>query len=443
MKHPRLRIKRSRLAWLLAPPALWALLVTAIPTEWARSRLVTRLSGVTGKSVRLERVRLGMFGGVRLENLEIGEADSLDDPWLRVTNLRVNLHLLNILLGRCQPSKFQANQVSLRIHRRANGSFEFGNLLITLGPHPSASSEAGNEPARSRGLKAEALATVDISPIEFTVHNGQLSLIDEPSRTRLEFTQIESRGSWDSQNAVIEQFRGQLNGGKIALVVQLDRSAESPAFEGQARAEGVALSDGMGVVGYLVPLMSQAPSSGNSRLDMNVYFRGQGSTRKEIRQSLVGQGTVRLEPIQLDGSRAIAELASLFDLPSSVQVGSVSSQFMIGDGRVTSKQLTLNLGQIPFVLSGWTDFDGRLDYRIRSEGLTSKLSVEARSFLAELPIDLDDLLKLRIQGNLDDLAVTVNSPSRSSGSRDDSSRDASDRVRLRELGHRLRDRILR
>src|SRR4051794_8464321 len=86
---PRLRLRlrlrrrpgRRLLAMLLVPPALWALLLAIVPTDWARARLVARLEQATGRAVRLEGLRLGFCGGVRLRNLEIGEPEAVADPW--------------------------------------------------------------------------------------------------------------------------------------------------------------------------------------------------------------------------------------------------------------------------------------------------------------------------------------------------------------------------
>jgi hypothetical protein len=430
MKHPRLRLRRRLLAWLVLPCALWGLILALVPTEWARARLEGRLGQAIGKTVRLGAVRLGVLGEVHLRDLEIGESAALADPWLRVDDLRINLHLLNILSGQCVPTRVNAEGVNLRVHRNQDGSLEFGSLLASSN-------------ARSTSVRAQQPARLKGCSIEFVVQNGHLSLTDEPSQTRLEFHKIESQGTWDHRRAVIQKFRSELQGGEVELVAQLDRSSEPALFEGQLRAKGVALGDSMGALSYLIPVLSQASGAVDGRLDINLYVRGEGTTRAEIRRSLVGRGTVGVEPIRLDGSKVLTELASVVDLPNSTQLGSIHSQFTLANGRVISDQLTLNVGHVPFVLTGWTDFDGRLDYRVRHEGLTGKLSTEARSFLADLPIDLNDLMNLRVRGRLNDLVVTMDDPTRSSGSKENASRHADDRARLRELGRRLRDRILK
>src|SRR5205823_2057626 len=88
MKRPRWKRLRWLALLLLAPPALWGLVLAVIPTGWAKARLVAQLQQATGQPVRLGSLRMGPLGGVRLGNLEIGEPVLGDAPWLRVATLR-------------------------------------------------------------------------------------------------------------------------------------------------------------------------------------------------------------------------------------------------------------------------------------------------------------------------------------------------------------------
>src|SRR4051794_19064926 len=95
--RPRRRFRRRLLVLCLAAlPALWALILVLIPTDWARARLVERLRAATGQPVRLGALRLGFFGGLKLRDLEIGESAARSSPWLHATELRLNLSLLQV-----------------------------------------------------------------------------------------------------------------------------------------------------------------------------------------------------------------------------------------------------------------------------------------------------------------------------------------------------------
>ena len=177
----------------------------------------------------------------------------------------------------------------------------------------------------------------------------------------------------------------------------------------------------------------------------NLYVRGRGMTRHAMRRSLVGQGAIGLNPIRLDGSKLLAELASLVEMPADARVGSVKTDFAIKAGRVETDNLTINVTKLPIVMTGWTDFDGRLDYRVRSESLTDRIPGKARSVLSDLSIDVNQLACLRVRGTLDALRVSVDDAGAldaMTGGRDPARR-CDERQRLRDLSRRVRDRILR
>ena len=103
MNGPRFRLARRFLGLVLVPPLLWAAILWVVPTGWARDLLVDQLRQATGRPVRLDALRFRALGGVRLENLQIGETAEDPDPWLRVAALRVDLNLAQLLSGRLRP----------------------------------------------------------------------------------------------------------------------------------------------------------------------------------------------------------------------------------------------------------------------------------------------------------------------------------------------------
>ena len=123
----------------------------------------------------------------------------------------------------------------------------------------------------------------------------------------------------------------------------------------------------------------------------------------------------------------------------------VESDFVIRDRRVRTDNLTVNVGKTPVVLSGWTDFDRRLDYRIQVDRLAQRLPSKAREVLADLEIDLKGLSILNVRGTLDAVEVAVDRRpmAQQRGVAPNPDRRLDDRRRLQDLSRRLRDRILR
>jgi AsmA protein len=433
MKRPRIPLR-----WLLAlcvllllPALLWALLLAVVPTDWARQRFAARMSEATGRSVRIATVRVGAFGGIYLTGLEIGAPGEANDPWLKVASAYINVSPWQLICRQVEPTATVVRGIELRVLRRADGTLELHDLI--------------------RGVESRADAESDTCPcplsrLDLRIRGAVVTVIDVPTRTRLEFHDLDGRAVSEGRNITIQELRGTLNGGNFALAAQLDRSTRTPTFEGHLRAQRIALGQGMNALRYLVPVLASRSDSLDGALDIDLYLRGEGATRARLRETIVGNGSVSLDPILLDGSRLLDELAAVVDVPAQRRVGSIKSNFTIKQGRIISDDLTVSLAKVPIVLQGWTDFDGTLNYRMRGENLIERLPGKARELLADLSIDSRDLSALRVEGAVDAPQVTMGGVPLGVGpadGRDEVPSPGDDRQRLRELGRRLRDQILR
>ena len=429
MKCPKPRHLRW-LGLLLIPPALWGVVLAIAPTDWAKNRLVARLEVATGRAVRLEALRLGTFGGVRLRGLEIGERGQGREPWLRAEELRIDANLLSLVRGSHDPKEVEAFGVALRIHRRADGGFEFNDLLRTA-PRPE--DATGSNPGE--------LASESTCSVNFRLRGGKISVLDDPTGTHLQLADIEAKGTWQRHRATIQEMKGLLNGGTFELSAQLDREADGPSFEVQARAADVALDSGMDALGYLLPVLAGMPEDLDGKIGLDLYLRGRGASAATLGRTLVGRGDIAIDPIRLDGLPLVADLGRVVRLPEGRGSGSIRSDFEIQKGRITSKDLTVTVAGVPITLAGWTDFDGRVDYRVRPEALAQRLPPGVQGLLSDLSIKATDLAALRVQGTVDDLKMTIDGVA--VGGKGDPAHPQDDRARLREISRRLKQRLLR
>jgi AsmA protein len=415
---------------ILAPVLLWLAVILVAPTGWAKRRVVAVLESRSGRSVGLERLSVCPLGGVRLTNLEIGAPDGWDDPWLKVGELRLNLGLFQILLGRLEPTRLEADLVRLRVLRRKDGSLELADLLRPVsGPTTGSTGRAADRTAARQ--------------IAFQVRHTSVTVIDEPTESRFQFEDVEGDGECDGARIAVEQLRGIVNGGPFRLAAQLDRTAHALLLEAQFRADGVKLDQGMRVLRYVVPVLAGAPSGLSGRLQTDLYVQGRGTTWAELSQSAVGQGVILLKEIDLEGAPLVAELSKLAELAGPNRLATIHSDFIVKDRRITTDHLTLNIARIPLTMSGWTDLDGRLEYRVKLAGLGERLPSRARRILGDLNLDVGSLTSLTLHGTLNQVMVQVNGLSIDTGLMQESGPRRDDRERLRMLGRQLRDKILR
>jgi hypothetical protein len=219
------------------------------------------------------------------------------------------------------------------------------------------------------------------------------------------------------------------------------------AFEVEYRAEGVELGVGMKAFAYLVPLTAVRNTRTHATGELNLVgtIRGFADDAKPPLDSLNGQGEIHLSGLDLDGSKLYNEVRAAIPVPTRGGVGSLRGTFVLADRRVKSGDTVLRIGEFPITLSGWSDFDGKLDYTIRCEKLTKavnriagKLPPEALELLSDLPLDdLGSLAEVRVTGSIDAPNVKAAEGNLPLG------RTPSDREKLKKVGRRFLERTLR
>ena len=412
----------------LTPLLIWSLVVVVAPTNWARSRVIAALERSSGRSVDLSRLTLCFGGGLDLEALRIGAPGSKADPWLTAEKVHLDLGVFRLLCGRLDATSLDVDGLEMRVRRRADGTFELADLVRAQEQAPS---EAGS--GASRGPTS----------LQIHVRRGRAHLIDEPTQTDIVLEDVTGEGTWEEGRTITGTLNGKVNQGAVQLSGSLNRIPGRPSFEGQLWADRVVLDDGMAFLRYLVPVMAGAAPRIQGDLTMEMYLRGDGETRDLLRETLVGHGRIIIDPIHLDGTELLSEVEKSITLPTRSRVGSLKSDVTVKEGRVTTSKLSLNIAKAPLIISGWTDFDGRLDYRMRLDGIVDRVPSRARQFLADLDLDLDALSSLRLSGTVDDLDVSVMGRGAGASPSADGVIAPTDRQRLKMLGQELRDKLRR
>jgi hypothetical protein len=376
---------------LLLPPALWCAVLLVAPTGWAKRHVVAAIEARTGRSVRLQGLSVQPLGGIRLANLEIGAPGDVDDPWLKAATIQLEISPSRLFSGKFEPTVIDAGGVTLRVLRRADGSFELADFLL---PPPEPKGE-NREYDRARAVMLR-------------IHAGAVTVIDEPSQTRLIVHNLEGEAVREGERLVITQMHGTLNGGPFQFAGALDRGIQTRAVEGRMRVDDAVLDDGMSILRYAVPVLAGAPLHLKGQIDAEIDLAGQGGTWDQLVQSLRGKGVIAIDPVDLDGAPLIAELSKVARLSRQARVASIRTDFVVKDRRIATDHFTLNVGSVPMTLSGWTDFDGKLDYRVNLAGIDKRIPDEARRFLGEMNVKLERLNLLTLQGTVNKMVVQIN-----------------------------------
>ncbi|MDX2037412.1 MAG: AsmA-like C-terminal region-containing protein [Isosphaeraceae bacterium] len=385
--------RRILLSTIATPFLLWLALVTLMPTDWARNRLIAELRESTGHHVEIGRLALNILGRVEARDIRVATSGNPSDPWVTVESAVLDLRFWEMIGGCSQPANIEINGMRGRIRRNADGRLEFSELL-------------GREETRS-GIQDGSADEIECRGVRLTIHDGLLSLEDETAGSRIEVGNVNGIVTWSSASCIVDDLSGRLNGGTIEFAARCDRTAPQPLFESETRLRGVSLSNGLRGLSYLLPMLTTAEDLVDGRIHMKLALQGRGFQGRSLEESIQGHGAITIDPIDLSTSTFLREVEALCRLPGVDRLGSVHSNFRIGEGRITSDDITIKLAGVPFVLSGWTDFQGRLEYVAHTDLTHEHLSKLPAGIVGELESKLDELAGLRIEGDRNEVRVSI------------------------------------
>jgi AsmA protein len=424
------------LGFILTPMLLWVAIVIAAPTSWARNQFARAIEKSTGRSVHVEALSVCLLGGLNMTNLEIGAPGSIDDPWLHVGELNLDLSPFSVLRGHLRPGQLDVNDMSLRILRRPDGTLELSDL-VRPETHPTGATK-GKPDCCALGVCLTGTHRLHVG-----IHHANVEVIDRLNDTDYKIEDVDGELTFEGKTSGTLAINGRLNGGTFQLSGRFDKTMKQPSFDMLVAATDVSLDDDLRGLRYVIPVLSGEQSRYEGKLSGQVAFQARGSDVATLSKSLRGRGFVSLAPIRLHGSSLLDALCKVVDVPPAKVSESIRSQFSIEDERVTTNSSTLQLGTIPVKFSGWTNFKGELDYRVNAETVVSRIPDQALRFLRDFDVDVDKIGELQIDGTLDHLVVRVDGEPIEIEGAGDGSKPHDDRERLRMMGRKLLERVVR
>ncbi len=315
--------------------------------------------------------------------------------------------------------------------RRADGSLELGD--------PTRSTDASERSWDGNSESPRARA-----PLAVQIHDATIELMDEYTKTRILLENVEGDGSCEDKLNSVHNLCGTVNGGLFRFAGHVDRTPPTTRFQGRFIADDVTLDDGMtGLLRYVVPVLAGSSLHLKGKMHTDLLLHGNGTNLAALSHSLQGQGEIAINPIDLDGAPVMNELTRIAEFSGGGHVASVRSDFVIRDQRITTDHFTLDIGRVPITMAGWTDLDGRIDYRIKLDGLTQRIPDKARRILGELNIDVQGLCMLTLNGTTDQIVVKLNGIALDRNSLKDSGLHRDDREKLKVLGRQFLDKLIR
>jgi len=421
--------RKHLLGLILAPLVVWVLAVELMPTRWLARRVETSVGKLTGLPVHVNRLRLTLTGGVIVDGLQLGPIEGADESTqLSVAKVIVDVDWFSVMTGRLAMTDVALVGIEGLLTRSPDGDWLPKRWL-----EPLESAESG----WSKGKAKSWLVDVEI-------RGGRLEVADPTHRSKVVITGLMGIAEAGEGYFKMPELIGKVDGGELMLAVSADRFQEIPIFDANIGMRNVPLGIHFDVLGFICPLLAGESASPKGRMDLELYV--QGRLEQDWASTLKGRGNLRLDPISMEGlplahklglDTLMAEINGVQNRVEDLTL-KVSSPFTIQSRRVVSPSLRVDVGPIPLKFEGWTDFDGQLDYVIRTDAIREQLPVGMRGVLDDLKPQ-DEALAIR--GRLDALTILVNDQPLTTERYQIRKTDL--RNNLEQISRRLSDRLAR
>jgi AsmA protein len=204
------------------------LVKTLITPEKIRATLVPLTERSLHRKVVLEKIHIGLFSGISLEDLQVRQKVGTDN-FIAVKSLDLHYRFLPLLTGKVVIDNIKLVQPQIAVIRQPDGSFNFDDLLgrkFEKGKEKAKISEEAAPPS-SAPEKALAGSVLNLLVNSVSISGGQLLFIDRsqpgqaPARYSLDRLSLDARNITLDKSFPVE-FSAMFNGAKISLAGAYD-----------------------------------------------------------------------------------------------------------------------------------------------------------------------------------------------------------------------------
>ena len=396
----------------------------------ARDRIARQLEDQTGHRVELGRVIPWGLGTFWVQGAAV-TAPRTDTPWFVADSIRFE----RPTLGFGSQVKLTLNHPTMRFHRRPDGCYDPTDALAQSHQRraPSASPRAAVDGSSVVSFEVGRTPPNPLDDVYLEIRHGVVEWRDPDVQLDVRVEEVEGVAFWlgSSSTVVVQEAQGRLADGQARFAVQVHAPKRDQGWtiEGQLQLRRVnptpSLIKLLGRVAPVVTVSGEVPAiSGPApqahsvpksldpiesarlfgRLQGELYLETRGRDRRELLDSLRGQGRFRLDPIEWEAVGPLAQLADELGISSKKgRIASLLGCFEVERRAVRSDRLELTLGPLPLEMTGVTQFDGAIDFVVALPGSTrlGRLNPAASEWLKSIRLEPDALPAARIVGRYD------------------------------------------
>lgn len=194
-----------------------------------------------------------------------------------------------------------------------------------------------------------------------------------------------------------KDFAFKINNGQGNLLARVDLNEAIPTLDFGMNLSNVNIDQKLKLLKYIIPAFSTSNGRMSGTLNMMLTAHGKGlDWQKELSKGLNAHGDFNIKNGSISGDGIISKVLKRKEF----KFDDISSSFKVSDGKIYTDNLRANGKDFNIGLSGWTSFDGRIEYSVKTDSLNKHIGRDAKRLLGLLGNGPN--LPIRITGTVDD-----------------------------------------
>jgi len=373
------RLLKTVFIVLLALVILVALAPTILSTSLGRflveGHLRTRLGG---REVSVGKLDVGWLSGVAVEAIEVKERPGFGDvPLVKVGSVRFPNSLFSLMGSDANLETLTVTDVAISVVRQVDGRLSIEDLTERS---EDVDGQVQKAAIVSAGVKeADGSRALPGWTLPVLLKGGRFHFTDRRFKSEALLEDMEITAAYRKGRVEITDGRGRLNDGTLTFSGHTDLAVQPEPFElTVAVADSKVSSDLSGLrlpmLGYLFPPLFNPLGTTSGSLNLDLSLAGRGFDRPSLESDLTGESHLEIRELRIEGSETMKVItgwltARLKLAHDAILLDALTATAKIADGRVRSDRIRAWHGEdFAMVMSGETDFDQRINYRISFEG---------------------------------------------------------------------------
>ena len=231
------------------------------------------------------------------------------------------------------------------------------------------------------GMNGKLLAEEDENLYEQMNLHGSIS-IDKIKYDAYEIKDFKTKLLLDDGFFTTKDFTFILNEGPGAVSASANLKEKKPSLVFDMTLSDVLINQNMDLLAYIVPVLAAPDGKISGKLSMMFNAKGNGlNWQDDLSKSLNGQGEINIKDGHIKGGMITSKILKTFGKSGEYKFDNISTRFEINDSKISNDDISINGKDFNIGLSGWTSFDGRLEYSADAQAMGNLIGGDVKKIL--------------------------------------------------------------